>query len=101
MLFQENLEKLDPYVIEDRAKDKDAFLIEGNEAVALGALYGGLTLLAWYPITPSSSLAESIIEWIPKLRLNKDGKSTCAVIVSSFAFFGSTKSKPHRTYMPS
>ncbi len=78
--FQENLEKGDPYVIEGRTKDKNAFLIEGNEAVALGALYGGLTLLAWYPITPSSSLAESIIEWIPKIRMDKKGKSTCAVI---------------------
>jgi len=78
--FQENLKKTDPYNIESRTKDDDAFLLEGNEAVALGSLYGGLNLLAWYPITPSSSLAESIIEWIPKLRLDENGKSTCAVI---------------------
>lgn len=78
--FQENFKKQDPYVIEDRGKDDDAFLIEGNEAIALGAIYGGVSLLAWYPITPSSSVAESIIEWVPKLRLDKDGKSTCAII---------------------
>jgi 2-oxoglutarate ferredoxin oxidoreductase subunit alpha len=78
--FQENFKKQDPYVIENRGKDDDAFLIEGNEAIALGAIYGGVSLLAWYPITPSSSVAESIIEWVPKLRLDKDGKSTCAII---------------------
>jgi len=37
-------------------------------------------MLSWYPITPSSSLAESIIGWIPKIRTAEDGGSTCAVI---------------------
>lgn len=78
--FKENFTKQDSFIIEEREKNQDAFLIEGNEAVALGAIYGGINLLAWYPITPSSSVAESIIEWIPKLRLDDDGKSTCAVI---------------------
>ncbi len=78
--FKENFTKEDSYTIEKREKDEDAFLVEGNEAVALGAIYGGVNLLAWYPITPSSSVAESIIEWIPKLRLDENGKSTCAVI---------------------
>ncbi len=68
------------YRVEAREKDADAFLIEGNEAVALGCIFGGLSMLSWYPITPSSSLAESIIGWLPELREDDDGGSTCAVI---------------------
>ena len=49
------------FAAEAREKPGDTFLIEGNEAVALGCVYGGITMLSWYPITPSSSLAESII----------------------------------------
>ena len=69
-----------PYHVESRDKDPDTFLVEGNEAVALGAIYGGVNLLSWYPITPSSSMAESIIEWLPELREADDGGTTCAVI---------------------
>ena len=68
------------YRVEAREKDVDSFLIEGNEAVALGCIFGGLSMLSWYPITPSSSLAESIIGWLPELREDDDGGSTCAVI---------------------
>ena len=78
--FKKNLEKMDPYCIEARERDLDAFLLEGNEATALGSIFGGVTMLSWYPITPSSSLAESIIYHIPKLRTDSDGKMTCAVI---------------------
>ena len=56
------------FAVMAREKSSDTFLIEGNEAVALGCIYGGINMLSWYPITPSSSLAESIINWIPKLR---------------------------------
>ena len=69
-----------PYQVESRDKDPDTFLVEGNEAVALGAIYGGVNLLSWYPITPSSSMAESMIEWLPELREADDGGTTCAVI---------------------
>ena len=68
------------YAIESRDKNPDTYLIEGNEATALGCLFGGVHMLSWYPITPSSSLAESIIGWIPKIRTAADGGSTCAVI---------------------
>ncbi len=69
-----------PYCVEARDKNPDTFLVEGNEAVALGSIFGGVNMLSWYPITPSSSLAESIIEWLPKLREGDDGGATCAVI---------------------
>ena len=53
---------------------------EGNTACALGAIYGGVTFCAWYPITPSSSLAEALERYLPRLRRDKDGKNTYAVI---------------------
>ncbi len=53
---------------------------EGNTACALGAIYGGVTFCAWYPITPSSSLAEALERYLPRLRRDKDGKHTYAVI---------------------
>jgi len=77
---RENFTKSDPYVVESRAIEKQRFFMEGNEAVALGCIFGGVQLLAWYPITPSSSLAEGIIGWLPRLRTNDEGESTCAVI---------------------
>ena len=76
----ENWEEDIPYCIEARDKDPGSFLVEGNEAVALGSIFGGINMLSWYPITPSSSLAESVIEWLPELRQGDDGGATCAVI---------------------
>jgi 2-oxoglutarate ferredoxin oxidoreductase subunit alpha len=77
---RENWEFESQFCVESREKNPDAFLIEGNEAIALGAIYGGISLLSWYPITPSSSLAESVIEWLPELRIDGAGGNTCAVI---------------------
>ena len=65
--------------IESRPIDDDIFMMEGNEAVALGSLFGGVSFLSWYPITPSSSLAESIIDHAPEVRGVDDGE-TVAVI---------------------
>lgn len=69
-----------PHVVEARKKDENAFLVDGNEAVALGSIYGGVNMLSWYPITPSSSVAEGIIQWLPELRDTSDGEATCAVV---------------------
>jgi 2-oxoglutarate ferredoxin oxidoreductase subunit alpha len=75
----ENFTKTDPYVVKARPQIENGFFLEGNEAVALGSIFGGVQMLAWYPITPSSSVAEGIIGWLPSLR-TKDGKATYAVI---------------------
>ncbi len=80
--FKENLTKEDEYILEPRDRKEERFFIEGNEATALGCLFGGVQMLSWYPITPSSSLAESIIGYIPTLRLNDEGEPTVAVIQS-------------------
>ena len=77
---EENWNYESEFRAESREKDPNTFLIEGNEATALGAIYGGINMLSWYPITPSSSVAESIISWIPKLREAEDGGATCAVV---------------------
>ena len=77
---EENWSYESEFMAESRDKDPNTFLIEGNEATALGAIYGGINMLSWYPITPSSSVAESIISWIPKLREAEDGGATCAVV---------------------
>ena len=76
---KENLTKQDPYALESRSREGDRFFIEGNEAVALGSIFGGVQMLSWYPITPSSSLAEGIIAWLPQLRTH-EGKATYAVL---------------------
>ncbi len=55
--------------------------IEGNAAAALGCVYGGATVCAWYPITPSSSLAEAFQKYCSKLRVDKDtGKNKFAIV---------------------
>ena len=78
--FKENFTKEDPYVVEAREIETPKFFIDGNEAAALGSIFGGVQMLAWYPITPSSSLAEGIINYIPQLRVDDEGNATCAVI---------------------
>jgi len=64
----ENLEKKDPFQLQTMNATADKILIEGNTASALGALMGGCTFLSWYPITPSSSVCESLIGYFEKFR---------------------------------
>lgn len=59
--------------------NKGKIITEGNTAGALGAIYGGATLVSWYPITPSSSLAENLEHYLPRLR-KSNGKATYAII---------------------
>ncbi|WP_298818351.1 2-oxoacid:acceptor oxidoreductase subunit alpha [Chloroflexus sp.] len=54
-------------------------LIDGNTAAAIGAIMGGVGVVAWYPITPSSSLIESLESYLPRLRPSDDG-ATCAIV---------------------
>ena len=53
----------------------DRIFIEGNAAAALGAVYGGATVCAWYPITPSSSLAEAFTRYCNRLRIDAELKA--------------------------
>jgi 2-oxoglutarate ferredoxin oxidoreductase subunit alpha len=77
----ENLEKRDPYFVRRDGKNKDQILIDGNTAGALGAIYGGMTFAAWYPITPASSFADALKEFLPQLRCQDGGcKATYSII---------------------
>lgn len=77
----ENLEKQDPYTVERMPEFTDMIMIDGNTASALGSIYGGVQFIAWYPITPASSLAESALEYLPQLRNDPEtGKATYAIV---------------------
>lgn len=77
----ENLEKIDPYRVAPMSKTDGYIMTDGNTASALGSIYGGVQLATWYPITPASSLAEKLNEYLPKLRQDPDtGKNTFAVL---------------------
>jgi 2-oxoglutarate/2-oxoacid ferredoxin oxidoreductase subunit alpha len=76
----QNLKKTDPFSVERMDKTGGMILMEGNTAAALGAMFAGVTVVAWYPITPSSSLPEALIGYLKKYRMDKDGKATYAVL---------------------
>ena len=58
----------------------DAIMLEGNEATALGAIYGGASVMAWYPITPSTSVAKAFETHCKKLRIDANGKKNYAFV---------------------
>jgi len=76
-----NFTKQDPYFIEPMNETAGKILIEGNTAAAIGCMMAGVTVVAWYPITPSSSLCESLITYMKKYRVDKTtGKATFAIV---------------------
>ncbi len=78
---KENLEKQDRYYVERDDQTDGLILIDGNTAAALGAIYGGISFISWYPITPASSLADALTSYLPTLRKDPEtGERTYAVI---------------------
>jgi len=76
-----NFTKQDPFAIEPMTEAAGKILIEGNAAAAIGCMMAGVTVVAWYPITPSSSLCESLISYMKKYRVDKEtGKATFAIV---------------------
>jgi 2-oxoglutarate/2-oxoacid ferredoxin oxidoreductase subunit alpha len=76
-----NFTKQDPYFLEPMNETAGKILIEGNAAAAVGCMMAGVTVVAWYPITPSSSLCESLITYMKKYRVDKTtGKATFAIV---------------------
>ena len=78
--FAEKLTKQDPFFIERLDKTTGKIIIDGNAACGLGAVFAGVTVVAWYPITPSTSVVEATIEYLKKFRVTEDGKATFAVV---------------------
>jgi 2-oxoglutarate ferredoxin oxidoreductase subunit alpha len=78
---REHLPKRDPYKVERMNATAGKILIDGNTAGALGCMLAGVTVVSWYPITPSSSLVEALIGFLEQHRRDPDtGKTTYAVI---------------------
>jgi 2-oxoglutarate/2-oxoacid ferredoxin oxidoreductase subunit alpha len=75
-----NLEKSDPFSVERMNENQGKIIIDGNAAAALGSMFAGVTVVTWYPITPSSSLVEQTIDYMKKYRMGADGKSTFAIV---------------------
>jgi len=77
-------ENLDRSVVPYRCQRMDAtkgkIIIDGNSAAALGCMFAGITVATWYPITPSSSLCETLADYMRDYRHEKDGKATYAIV---------------------
>lgn len=77
----QNLDLEIPYQIEPLDLTDNSILVDGNTAAGLGTIYGGMHFVSWYPITPATSLPESILEYAPQLREDPEtGKHTYAII---------------------
>ena len=66
--------------VERRDLVGDSIMIDGNSACGLGAVYGGATVAAWYPITPSTSVVEAFMDYSNEFRTNEDGSRNVAII---------------------
>ena len=75
----ENIEKTDPYYFEAMEGTSGKIMMTGNDAGALGAIFGGVNVVAWYPITPSTSFVDGIISF-RHLRQNEDKENTIAIV---------------------
>ena len=75
-----SLTKQDPLVLEAMHATEGKIIIDGNAAAALGAMFAGVTVVTWYPITPSSSVVESLIDYMKKYRVEEDGKANFAIV---------------------
>ena len=76
----ENLVKRDPFKLERAHLTEGKIIVDGNAAAALGCMFAGVTVVTWYPITPSSSVVETLIDYLKKYRVTEDGKATFAVV---------------------
>src|SRR6201994_2689145 len=75
-----SLTKHDPLLLEPMNQTAGKIIIDGNAAAALGAMFAGVTVVTWYPITPSSSVVESLIDFMKKYRVEPDGKASFAIV---------------------
>ncbi|MGA2647210.1 MAG: 2-oxoacid:acceptor oxidoreductase subunit alpha [Candidatus Sulfotelmatobacter sp.] len=75
-----SLQKRGALYIERMNKTAGKIIIDGNSAAALGSMFAGCTVVTWYPITPSSSLVETMIEYMKEYRIGPDGKATFAIV---------------------
>jgi len=72
--------KHDPFMLQAMDATAGKIIIDGNAAAGLGCIFAGCTVAMWYPITPSTSLVESFIEYAKRYRIDADGKATFAIV---------------------
>src|SRR5215813_5891296 len=72
--------KQDPFWVERMNENQGKIIVDGNAAAALGCMFAGVTVVTWYPITPSSSLVETLIDYMKEHRIGPDGKATFAIV---------------------
>jgi len=77
---QTTLTKQDPYYIQTMDETRGKIIIDGNAACGMGAVFAGVTVVAWYPITPSTSVVEATTDLLKKFRVTPEGKATFAVV---------------------
>ena len=75
----ENIEKTDPYRFEQMDGTRGKIMMTGNDAGALGAIFGGVNVVAWYPITPSTSFVDGVMSF-RHLRQTEDKQNTVAIV---------------------
>lgn len=78
---EKNWAGIHPFTIRRMNANENKIMIDGNTASAIGLLFGGITVLAWYPISPSSDLCENLTDYLNKYRRDPEtGKATFAVV---------------------
>ena len=80
---QKNLQKADRFSLARMDATHGKIIIDGNSAAALGAMFAGVTVVTWYPITPSSSLCETLIEYMKRYRIDPETKKATFAIVQA------------------
>jgi 2-oxoglutarate ferredoxin oxidoreductase subunit alpha len=75
-----SLTKQDGLALEAMNATANKIIIDGNAAAALGCMFAGVTVVTWYPITPSSSVVESLIDFMKKHRVEESGKATFSIV---------------------
>ncbi len=75
-----NLAKQDRLKVAPMDKTQGKILIEGNAASAMGAMFAGVQVVGWYPITPSSSVVENLIDYSEEHRKDAEGRNTVAIV---------------------
>ncbi len=77
---QTTFTKQDPFFVQAMNQTAGKIVIDGNAACGMGAVFAGATVVAWYPITPSTSLIEATTDLLKKFRVTPEGKATFAVV---------------------
>ncbi|MGA8086497.1 MAG: 2-oxoacid:acceptor oxidoreductase subunit alpha [Terracidiphilus sp.] len=77
---EQKLVKQDPFMLERMNQTAGKIIIDGNAACGMGAVFAGVTVVAWYPITPSTSLVEATTDLLKKFRVTPEGRATFAVV---------------------